>query len=121
MKKILVVCSSLDYILIDKLLGDKYELHQWKEHENILAEEAKNHYDLFLMDVSFIQLYRNMIEVLKEKNARMIGLTSDPYDSRNRKLLAMGLSACYLKPLRSDTLAPFIQYWMTQEVKQEIR
>ena len=53
--KILIGCSALDYILIEKLLSESFQLDYAATYEDFIVLRKANTYDLFLLDVKFLK------------------------------------------------------------------
>lgn len=113
-KSILVACSSLDYILIHKTLQDKYILDKVDKREDIIKFRKEFKYDLLLIDVAFLKPDFEVISGIKELNVPVIALSSEPYDARDGQMLKAGCCACYIRPIRQELFAAFIDYWIQQ-------
>lgn len=109
--RILIVCSSLDYILIEKLLSASFQLDYAPTYDVFLALKRTNKYDLLLLDVVFLETEVSLAEN-RTGQPPIIGLSSDPYDARKDQLKKRGCWACYIKPIRQELFAPFVKYWM---------
>ena len=54
-KKILVACSDLDYLLIDKILRNGFFLDRAQGVEEILEKDQEGEYNLLLVDISLLK------------------------------------------------------------------
>lgn len=112
-KKVLLVCGSLDYILIGKLL-DKHFILKRINGEELAEWVDPEAFDLWIIDVAYLKLDLSVIEPLKKANLPVIALTSEPEDARNEKIRDAGCCACYVKPIRQELFIPFVEYWLKE-------
>ena len=113
-KNILVACSALDYILIQKLLSDSFLLDKAGSREDIVNRIEKNKYDLFLIDIAFLRPDFKVIDGVVKENLPVIALSSEPNDARDKAIKKSGCCACYVKPIRSELFKAFVSYWMDE-------
>ena len=114
-RNILIACSSLDYILIQKTLQNDYLIDKAQSKDEILELRKGCHYDLLLIDILFLKPDLKVIEGIK--GIPVIALSSDPMDARNEKMLKGGCCACYVKPIRQDLFPAFLDYWIKEYAK----
>lgn len=117
-KKILLACNALDYILIAKILGGNLVLDRVDEPEEIISRRKSGEYDLLLIDIAFIRSDFKVLEGVAEEHLPVVVLSSEPYDARDEKLKQAGCCACYIKPIRQDLFAAFINYWIKEYAEQ---
>lgn len=109
-KNVLVACSSLDYILIQKTLQSDYLIDRALSKEEILELQINHQYDLLLLDIAFLKPDFKVIEGVKD--TPVVALSSDPMDARDETVLKGGCSACYVKPIRQELFPAFLDYWI---------
>lgn len=116
-KKVLIACNSLDFLLISKVLGQGFAL-DWVQNREEVSKFCKNKsYELLLVDISFLKPDFKLLAAVKKEHIPVVALSSEPYDARDKALSAAGCCACYVKPIRHDLFAAFINYWIEQGVE----
>lgn len=113
-KNILIACSSLDYILIYKILCNHFIITRAESCEEILNLGEVGHFHILLVDVSFLKPDFEVLYFAKKKRIPVIALSSEPYDARDKEMRIAGCCACYVKPIRQEIFGPFVQYWLKQ-------
>lgn len=114
-KNILVACNSLDYILIHKTLGNSFVMDRADTREDILRLGNANQYDLLLIDISFLKPDYGIITGFKKSNVPVVALSPELYDAKDKELQKAGCCACYIKPIRQESFAEFIHFWIYEK------
>lgn len=116
-KNILVACSDLDYMLVNKVLCREYVLERFLEDGVVpdLSDVVK--YDLVMLDLAFLNAWNYKIQdiiIRLPGSVPVTVLTTDPYNSFKVNLLAAGCCDFYLKPIRRQELLSFVGKWIPQ-------
>lgn len=111
-KNILVACSSLDYILIHKVLHNNFLLDRAENRAEVLSLRQAKSYDLLLIDVAFLKPDFEVIAGAAEENIPVVALSAEPTDAYSGKVRDNGCCACYIKPIRPDLFNSFVSYWI---------
>lgn len=110
-KRILVACSKLDFLLINKILRNGFILDYAEDSEEIIRKSQEIDYTLLLIDVCFLKSDTNLSLTLQKEHKNMIGLSSEPSDARGGKIKEVGCKACYVKPFQPIAFVSFIKHW----------
>lgn len=110
-KRVLVACSDLDFLLISKILQKGFVLDHANNQDDIMKKRQANAYDLLLIDICFLKPQYEFAKQLQYDKVNLVALSSEPGDVCDRKLMDTGCKACYIKPLRFDSFALFVEYW----------
>ena len=113
-KRILIACSCLDYMLINKILGGFCSLDKAENREEIIRFGNQSHYDLLLIDIAFLKPDFEILKTIKKEGIPVVALSPEPFDARNKKMMEAGCCACYVKPIRTDLFAAFISFWIQE-------
>lgn len=111
-ESILVACSSLDYILILKTLQGRYILNRVERREDIIKFSKEFHYDLLLIDIAFLKPDFEVIREVVKMKIPVVALSSEPSDAQGMEMKRNGCCACYVKPIRKESLIECIDHWI---------
>lgn len=109
MKNVLVVCSRLDFILMEKILKEEFLLDRGGYREDILYLLEKRKYNLVILDADLIKRDGYFISQLPSAKIPVIALSSEPNDARDKRILKAGCIACYIKPFRQPGFLFFVK------------
>lgn len=109
MKNVLVVCSRLDFILMEKILKEEFLLDRADCREEILYLLEKRKYNLVILDADLIKRDGYFISQLPLSRIPIIALSSESDDARDIRILKAGCVACYIKPFRQPGFLFFVK------------
>lgn len=115
-KKILVVeDNSSNYMLVEALIDNRYELiHAW-DGEEAIRMFAKNTPDLVLMDINLPLKngYEATAEIrLLSKTVPIVAVTAYAQDQDKEKILSSGFNAYLAKPVSEDELLNVLKKYL---------